>query len=137
MLEFRDSPQSRDEEARAEVALSQVFVHLSILGPSAIRVHECADSDLVSVSHPDLYEWTRVVGTSDGSGRNQVRGRGQLLSLDRRLGHRSTIDGPTAQNEVATGSRTDCPTLKPGSPNDLRKVPDAVLLEHVPERMGR
>jgi hypothetical protein len=47
-----------------EVSATEVSVSLPLLDASPIRVYECPDSDLVSVSDPDLPERTRVVGAA-------------------------------------------------------------------------
>ena len=54
-------------------AAPQVHVHLSVPHPSNIRLHECADPDMVPLCHSDLHQRPRVAGAANGPERNQVR----------------------------------------------------------------
>jgi len=50
----------------------QVPAFVFLLDASPLGVHAGADPDLVSLFHPDLSQWTRMAGPTDGAGRNRL-----------------------------------------------------------------
>jgi hypothetical protein len=82
---LRSVPQPGDKETGPGFATAQVPFSLPLLDPSAVRFHERAPSNLVSLPGANLPERAGMAGAADGGGRLEVAAPRQLFSLDRRL----------------------------------------------------
>jgi HAE1 family hydrophobic/amphiphilic exporter-1 len=101
VLELRDPPQPRDQEAGTPAPPPPVPVPLPLLAAPRVRVHECPDPDLVSLPGPGLPEWPGMARPADGHGGPGLRAAGQLLPLDRGLGPSPAPHGPATASPLA------------------------------------
>src|ERR1700721_1477860 len=109
---------------------------LPLSDPSAVRLHERPHPDLVSVPNPDLSERAGVAGAAEGCRRAALRAARQLLHLAGTPRAGAATDGPTGPLRLAGAAERHRAPPEPAARDDVCCVSHAVLLVHLPERMG-
>src|ERR1700722_11740859 len=109
---------------------------LPLSDPSAVRLHERPHPDLVSVPNPDLSERAGVAGGGAGSPGGGGAAARQLLHLAGTPRAVAATDGPTGPIRLAGAAERHRAPPEPAARDDVCCVSHAVLLVHLPERMG-
>src|ERR1700730_630821 len=113
-----------------------MFVPLSLLSASSVRLDVRAAADLVPLRDPGLSQWRGVVGAATGSRGAEVSPQRQQVSLGGRLDACAGVVASAVGNVVAHGAgRTAAcgPSLTSGASG---AVPRGLQLDGLSKRMG-
>src|ERR1700691_5122292 len=95
-----------------------------------------ADSDLVSLPHPDRHKRAGMASPADAASGGSVPTGEKLLYADRRFSTRAGVAEPATANRLGGPAHRLRAAAEPHPRRDFRQVSHAVLLDLLSKRMG-